>query len=314
MTVYANGLEVSCKAQSDRVIAAFPDVCFTPPENPATPPGIPVPYPTFGFDTDTDKGTGTVKIGGQTINQKNKSYYTKTTGTEAGCAAKKGIINSKNTGKKYNRAWSSNVKADKEPVCRFTDITTNNHACEPPNAPTTQPLVGGTGTGGEADTKCLTGPYEDIKAKCNARTPKGQAHHVVPDKAYRTGNRASAEAGGATVTRAFGATPKTIKARIDNAPTIGKGICICISSGDHTEIHRRERGTLCNLSNTGTAPIMSIVAECMLTLDDLDCVDEACIEEAKGKVREQTKNFKPGQQGRTTDSLPTEDACTRMCP
>src|SRR5690606_42007837 len=48
---------------------------------------------------------------------------------------KKGIINSKNTGKKYNRAWSSNVKADKEPVCRFSDITTNNHACEPPNAP-----------------------------------------------------------------------------------------------------------------------------------------------------------------------------------
>ena len=37
MTVFANGLEIACKAQSNKVIAAFPDVCFTPPENPATP-------------------------------------------------------------------------------------------------------------------------------------------------------------------------------------------------------------------------------------------------------------------------------------
>ena len=74
MTVFANGLEISCKAQANKVIAAFPYVCFTPPQNPATPPGVPVPYPTFGLDGDTDKGTGTVKIGGKTVKQKNKSY------------------------------------------------------------------------------------------------------------------------------------------------------------------------------------------------------------------------------------------------
>ncbi|MBB4275378.1 DUF4150 domain-containing protein [Rhizobium mongolense] len=128
MTVYANGLEIACKAQSNKVIAAFPDVCFTPPENPATPPGVPVPYPSFGFDSDTDNGTGTVKIGDQTITQKNKSYYTRTSGTEAGCAAKKGIITSANTGKEYARAWSGNVKADGEPVSRFSDLSTNNHS------------------------------------------------------------------------------------------------------------------------------------------------------------------------------------------
>lgn len=70
MTVFANGLEVSCKAQANKVIAAFPYVAFTPPQTPATPPGVPVPYPTFGMDSDTDKGTSTVKIGGETINQK----------------------------------------------------------------------------------------------------------------------------------------------------------------------------------------------------------------------------------------------------
>ena len=41
--VFANWLEISGKAVSAKVIAAFPDVCFTPPENPATPPGVPVP-------------------------------------------------------------------------------------------------------------------------------------------------------------------------------------------------------------------------------------------------------------------------------
>jgi len=135
MTVFANGLEVACKAQSNKVIAAFPDVCFTPPENPATPPGVPVPYPSFGMDSDTDKGTCTVKIGGKTVTQKNKSYYTKTTGTEAGCAAKKGIITSKNTGKEYAVAWSGNVKMDGEPVSRFSDISTNNHASPTGNTP-----------------------------------------------------------------------------------------------------------------------------------------------------------------------------------
>ena len=35
--VYANGREVACKAAAGKSICAFPDVCMTPPENPATP-------------------------------------------------------------------------------------------------------------------------------------------------------------------------------------------------------------------------------------------------------------------------------------
>ena len=38
--VFANGREVSCKKADGKSICAFPDVCFTPPENPATPPGV----------------------------------------------------------------------------------------------------------------------------------------------------------------------------------------------------------------------------------------------------------------------------------
>ena len=48
-----------------------------PTENPATPPGVPVPYPSFGFSSDTEQGTGTVKIGDKTVNIKNQSYLTK---------------------------------------------------------------------------------------------------------------------------------------------------------------------------------------------------------------------------------------------
>ena len=71
--VFANGLEISGKAVNAKTIAAMPDVCFTPPENPATPPGVPVPYPSFGMASDAENGTGTVFIGGKTVNIKNKS-------------------------------------------------------------------------------------------------------------------------------------------------------------------------------------------------------------------------------------------------
>lgn len=133
--VYANGLEISGKAVDAKTIAAFPDVCFTPPQTPATPPGVPIPYPSFGMASDTEQGTATVLIGGKTVNIKNKSDEKKTSGTEAGSAPKKGIITSKNTGKKYFHKWSNDVKFEGEPVIRFTDLATHNHASPGGNTP-----------------------------------------------------------------------------------------------------------------------------------------------------------------------------------
>jgi hypothetical protein len=126
--VFANGLEISGKAVQAKTLAAFPDVCFTPPQTPATPPGVPIPYPSFGMASDTENGTGTVFIGGKTVNIKNKSGEKKTTGTEAGSSPKKGIITSKDTGKNYFHKWSNNVKFEGEPVIRFSDLATHNHA------------------------------------------------------------------------------------------------------------------------------------------------------------------------------------------
>lgn len=126
--VYANGMELACKAGAGKTICAFPDVCFTPPENPATPPGVPIPYPNTGFASDTTKGSKTVKISGKEVMLKNKSYFKKSTGDEAGSAAKKGVLSSTNRGKVYFVKWSMDVKFEGENVDRHLDLTTDNHA------------------------------------------------------------------------------------------------------------------------------------------------------------------------------------------
>lgn len=133
--VFANGREVACKAAAGKAICAFPDVCFTPPENPATPPGVPIPYPNTGMASDMTSGSKKVKISNKEVMLKNKSYFKKSTGDEAGAAAKKGVITSTNRGKVYFNAWSMDVKFEGENVVRHLDLTTHNHASSPGNSP-----------------------------------------------------------------------------------------------------------------------------------------------------------------------------------
>lgn len=133
--VFANGREISCKKADGKSICAFPDVCMTPPENPATPPGVPVPYPNTGLASDTTDGSKSVQISGKEIMLKNKSYFKKSMGDEAGCAAKKGVVTSVNRGKVYFIAWSMDVKAEGENVVRHLDMTTHNHASPVTNTP-----------------------------------------------------------------------------------------------------------------------------------------------------------------------------------
>jgi Domain of unknown function (DUF4150) len=133
--VYANNMEISCKSAAGKSICAFPDVCFTPPLTPATPPGVPIPYPNTGMASDCTSGSTTVKISGEEVMLKNKSYFKKSTGDEAGSAPKKGVVTSKNMGKVYFKAWSMDVKVEGENVVRHFDITTHNHGSEGPNSP-----------------------------------------------------------------------------------------------------------------------------------------------------------------------------------
>ena len=63
--VFANGMEIVHKAGSNKVIAAFPDVCMSPPSPPAGP--VPVPYPDTSMSDDLKRGSKSVKIGGQPV-------------------------------------------------------------------------------------------------------------------------------------------------------------------------------------------------------------------------------------------------------
>ena len=133
--VFANNREISCKAGNGKSICAFPDVCFTPPENPTTPIGVPVPYPNTGKDDNTTSGSKNVKISSNEVMLKNISYFKKSIGNEAGSTAKKGIITGTNKGKVYFISWSMDVKFEGENVVRHLDLTTHNHNPSTPNTP-----------------------------------------------------------------------------------------------------------------------------------------------------------------------------------
>ena len=125
--VYANGRELSCKSASGKSIASFPDVCFTPPQAPPTPLGVPVPYPNTGMSKDTTRGSRTVRITRKEVMLKNKSHFKKSYGDEAGRAPKKGIITSTNTGKVYFTSWSMDVKIEGLNVVRHLDPVSYTH-------------------------------------------------------------------------------------------------------------------------------------------------------------------------------------------
>jgi hypothetical protein len=134
--VYANMMAVSCKAASGKAICAFPDVCMTPPQTPATPPGVPVPYPNTGMASDCSDGSSTVQISGQEVMLKDKSYFKRSSGDEAGCAPMKGVVTHAVAGKVYFNSWSMDVKVEGQNVVRHLDLTTHNHASTPGNSPT----------------------------------------------------------------------------------------------------------------------------------------------------------------------------------
>ena len=130
--VFVNNREVACKAAEGKSVAAFPDVCFTPPRTQGSPPGIPIPYPNTAYAKDTANGSKTVMITGKQVVLKDKSYFKTSTGDEAGCADK-GIKTGKIKGKAYFNSWSMNVFIEGYNVCRHLDLTTHNHGSMPGN-------------------------------------------------------------------------------------------------------------------------------------------------------------------------------------
>ncbi len=130
--VYANGREISGKADGNMSNGAMPDVCLTPPPPPAGP--LPIPYPNFSGDSDTDDGTRDVHIGGKQVSQKNKSTFKKSSGDEAATKAQgMGVVTHQIQGPSKHAAWSFDVKAENENLPRHMDLTTHNHQQSTPN-------------------------------------------------------------------------------------------------------------------------------------------------------------------------------------
>lgn len=187
--VYANNMEVSCKKAAGKSICAFPDVCMTPPQTPATPPGVPIPYPNTGLASDCTDGSSSVKISGQEVMLKNKSYYKRSTGDEAGCAPKKGVVTSTNMGKVYFTAWSMDVKVEGENVVRHLDLTTHNHN-PPPGQTSPWPNIDAISSSGMTSKPCAKDCRTDVGDQRYKRlrkaTPSGARRKQVNKRWPRT--------------------------------------------------------------------------------------------------------------------------------
>ena len=172
--VFANNMEISCKAADGKSVACFPDVCFTPPQAPPTPTGVPIPYPNTGMAKDTTKGSRTVKISGKEVMLKDKSYFKTSTGDEAGNAPKKGVVTSKIKGKVYFTAWSMDVKFEGENVVRNADLTTHNHGSVPGNT-AVWPYIDESFMGVDTWSRCGKdlGKEYDVCKNFKPRNPNG---------------------------------------------------------------------------------------------------------------------------------------------
>ena len=178
--VYANGDEIACKAGDGKVIAAFPDVCLSPPSPPAGP--IPVPYPDTSFSKDMQNGSKTVMIKGKEVMLKDQSFYkTSPLGDEAatrGLGA--GVVTHVITGKTYFVAWSMDVKFEGQNVDRHTDMTTSNHAS--PMANEQAPMVNtATAAAGDDNDKCpCCGAPKHTEAQKSGKNEMTQSQYYNP--------------------------------------------------------------------------------------------------------------------------------------
>lgn len=187
--VFANSREVACAAGAGKTICAMPDVCFTPPENPATPPGVPIPYPNTAFASDTTDGSKSVQISGKEVMLKNQSYFKTSTGDEAGCAAKKGMVSSKNKGKVYFINWSMDVMFEGENAVRHLVMTTNNHGSPIANEAVPWPFTDAMATlGNFSDCK---EDQEKIEESCKKDGEAGKAEQCPGFLSNKVGEQRS---------------------------------------------------------------------------------------------------------------------------
>jgi len=179
--VFANDNEISCKASNGKVIAAFPDVCLSPPSPPAGP--IPIPYPVTSMASDTTDGSTTVKINGQPIMLKDQSYFSKCTGDEAATKSLgMGVVSHQIQGKLSFTSWSIDVNVERQNVYRHLDLTTSNHSSPNANVIPLPELANMAHTGRMVKCKCS---YTGLRKECESRghkTPNSTQQPLVDNQ------------------------------------------------------------------------------------------------------------------------------------
>ena len=138
--VSANDLPLVCKGPDAKSVAAFPDVCMSPPGPPVGP--LPLPYPSTAMAADLVDGSKTVKAAGSPIMIKG-SCISKTTGDEAATHAfGAALVTGQIQGKAYPQSFSPNVKVEGKAVVRSLDLVTHNHAGAMPGNTPPWPILG----------------------------------------------------------------------------------------------------------------------------------------------------------------------------
>jgi hypothetical protein len=168
--VYANGREIACKAASGKTVAAFPDVCLSPPSPPAGP--LPVPYPNTSSASDTTNGSSTVMISGEEVMLKDSSAFKTSTGDEAATKSLgMGVITHTIQGEASFISWSMDVKIEGQNVDRHLDITIHNEqsrVAQTPPYPYVDRMAMMNAAGSDCDKE-----RENIADKCELKDKNG---------------------------------------------------------------------------------------------------------------------------------------------
>lgn len=182
MSVFANGREVSGKATPNKIIAAFPSVCLSPPSPPAGP--VPIPYPLFTDAGKTGDGTGSVKIKKKEVGKKNGSTYTKSQGNEPATRSfGMDVVSKTISGKTKHQAYSFDVLFEKAGAERFLDLTTTNHGSDPATAFTIDAAKPGPPTPPtDGECKVLGGVNQSTRGR---KQPKRRSSGTVASARYK---------------------------------------------------------------------------------------------------------------------------------
>jgi hypothetical protein len=178
--VFANGSEIACQSGDGQVIAAFPDVCISPPPPPAGP--VPLPYPDTSASKDMQSGSSTVQIQGGPVMLKDQSFYQSSPlGDEAATNSfGGGVITGVITGTTFFAAWSMDVKFEGENVDRHLDLTTSNHSSDPGNEGVPIPNMSSADTVEMPVLKELNGMVMEFTWDSNVQMAYGDSPVVEP--------------------------------------------------------------------------------------------------------------------------------------